>query len=425
MSMQVMDDRRSPLQLEPLYSLDFAIAFVGQTLFVTGNTLLIHYTRWVDFLGGDERDIGLVMGLAPVLSLLLRPWMGQWIDRVGARTASVIGGAIVVASTLVNVAIFSIGVGAYLSRTGQVIGGAIFFASSLTYITQSTPPSRRTEAIGVLGCGGFLGMVIGPLFGDWLLPIGVVRTRHDFLVLFGFVVVSIVLALLLLNILRSSSKPNRGGTMKLGHFIQTASSHWPGTILIVNAVFGVGLCIPFVFLSKYVDVLGLKNAGMGLYFVVYAGWGMILRLSTRKLPDRIGRRAMLLSGLAIMGVASFSYSMIDADHPGWLLICAFLSGSAHSLMFHTMMALTLEPFPLEQHGTGTVLAYMCLDFGMIASAPLLGYVAHHVGYHAMFRIVGTACVLAVGIYAATCRNRATVEFPIESEILSPGEEIAL
>lgn len=74
-----------------LYQRNFAIAFVAQTLFVLATTLLLHYARWISFLGGDERDIGLVMGLGPIVGLLLRPWLGQWIDRLGPRAGCALG----------------------------------------------------------------------------------------------------------------------------------------------------------------------------------------------------------------------------------------------------------------------------------------------------------------------------------------------
>ena len=52
---------------------------------VVANAMLVHFARWVAFLGGDERDIGWIMSVGAVSAVFLRPWVGSWIDRLGPR----------------------------------------------------------------------------------------------------------------------------------------------------------------------------------------------------------------------------------------------------------------------------------------------------------------------------------------------------
>ena len=53
----------------------------------------------------------------------------------------------------------------------------------MTYVTLTTSVKRRTEAIGILGVGGFLGFLFGPFLGDLILD-REVRTEQQFAVLF-------------------------------------------------------------------------------------------------------------------------------------------------------------------------------------------------------------------------------------------------
>ena len=157
---------------ERLYDLNFLLAFASQSIFVIANTLLAHYARWIEFLGGDLTQIGWIMGFGAFSGLLFRPWLAQFINRLGARPTWLIGYLVFSLAALGNFALTDIGPLIYLMRSASVLGAAIVFSSSLTYISQVAPESRRTEAIGILGVGGFIGMLLGPLLGDLLLGSG-------------------------------------------------------------------------------------------------------------------------------------------------------------------------------------------------------------------------------------------------------------
>ena len=79
---------RAPLttpESDRLYDRNFWLAFISQSCFVSANTLMAHYSRWIEYLGGSLSQVGLIMGAGALLGLLLRPWMAQWINRLGAR----------------------------------------------------------------------------------------------------------------------------------------------------------------------------------------------------------------------------------------------------------------------------------------------------------------------------------------------------
>ena len=141
---------------------------------------MAHYARWIEFLGGDLRQVGYIMGGAATAGLILRPWMAQWINRWGSRSMWMVGYLIFIVASLGNLLITEVGPMIYVARSGLLLAGAIVFASGLTYISQ-LPQNTDTEAIGILGIGGFLGMLMGPLLGDVFL---VERTRDNFASLF-------------------------------------------------------------------------------------------------------------------------------------------------------------------------------------------------------------------------------------------------
>lgn len=395
---------RSPAHLpHRLYDRSFAIAALSQTCFVAANTLMAHYARWIDFLGGGVREVGWIMGAGSIAGLLLRPWMGQWINRLGARNTWALGLVVFAAGALGNLLLHDLGWLIYVLRSLLVLGAAMVFASSLTYVTLTCPPERRTEAIGILGAGGFVGMLVGPYTGDLLLG-AADRTRGDFSLLFLTALAAVALTAVLLCFLRAPSIKSHAAPTRLIDFLRTAWEYWPGTILLVVLAFGLSITIPFVFLTKYVDEANLRIPGrsvVGLYFLGYAGWGFVVRVGLRRVPDLIGRRKVLLVGLVSMGVGMFCFLLVDAAHPWWLMLPAMVCGTGHALVFHTMTALSLESFPSKVRGSGSALTLMMLDLGLIAGPPILGQIADSVGYDGLFVTVGVCCLVVAGIYAAS------------------------
>ncbi|MCP4814614.1 MAG: MFS transporter, partial [Planctomycetaceae bacterium] len=152
-----------------LYGRTFVIAVVSQSIFVMGNTLMTHHARWVKALGGSETDVGQVLGFGAVIGMLVRPWMAQWINRIGARNMWGIGYLVFGVGALCNILLDELNWTVYAIRSIFVFGSSIVFASSLTYVTQISPRERRTEAIGIVGAGGFIGMLVGPALGDMLI----------------------------------------------------------------------------------------------------------------------------------------------------------------------------------------------------------------------------------------------------------------
>lgn len=374
---------------QQLYTRTFVLAVLSQSVFVMGNTLMTHHTRWVKALGGTEHDVGYVMGFGALVGLIVRPWMAQWINRIGARTMWGIGYLVFAVGALSNLLLHELAFPVYVVRSIFGFGGAIVFASSLTYVTQISPRERRTEAIGIVGAGGFIGMLVGPVLGDVLIQSSN-PVSEDFNMLFLLAGCFMILPGLLLLLLPPTRLSESRGNVKLRDFISIIRQHWPGMILLVDIAFGLCMTVPFGFLATFIDVEKLVAPGIsviGIYFWSYAGWGLTVRVGLRKWPDEVGRRKVLLVGMFFMTAGMFSYLLVDRDHVWLIMVPALICGTGHALMFHTMTALTLERFPYEVRGTGSTFSLMALETGMICGAPILGIIAHR-SYHQMFVVLG-------------------------------------
>lgn len=390
-----------------LYDRNFLFALASQISFVIANTLMAHYARWIDFLGGNIQQVGWITGIGSTLGILFRPWIAQWINRFGARRMWLSGYMLFAGASMSNLLLTDLHPAIYIVRSCLILGAAIVFASGLTYITQTAPEHRRTEAIGLLGAGGFVGMLIGPVLGDLILAtenIGgaAVRDRDGFVTLFVVAALANAFPAVLLLFMRTPSSQGSRRSVSLRDFVSTVRQHWPGVILLVDFVFGICMAAPFIFVASFIDDAALKMGGysvIGIFFWVYAGSGLTIRITTRKLPDRIGPHKVLLAGLALMSIGMFSFAIVSADLSWLIIVPALLTGLGHGLMFHTMTSLTIAPFPNAVRGTGSALALMMLDLGTLVGAPILGYIGDQVGYAALFSTIGSSCTACLLTYA--------------------------
>ena len=391
-----------------LYDRNFVFALASQISFVIANTLMAHYARWIDFLGGNIQQVGWITGIGSTLGILFRPWIAQWINRFGARRMWLSGYILFAAASMSNLLLSDLHVAIYIIRSCLILGAAIVFASGLTYITQTAPEHRRTEAIGLLGAGGFVGMLIGPFLGDLILAIEsvsgeAVRDRGGFVTLFVVAALANVFPAVLLLFMRTPASQGSRRTISLGDFVTTVRQHWPGSILLVDFVFGICMAAPFIFVASFIDDAALEMGSysvIGIFFGVYAGSGLTVRVTTRKLPDQIGPHKVLLVGLALMAIGMFSYALVISERSWLIIVPALLTGLGHGLMFHTMTSLTIAPFPNAVRGTGSALALMMLDLGTLIGAPVLGYIGDQAGYAALFATIGAACAICSIAYAS-------------------------
>ena len=383
-----------------LYDRNFLLAMASQTSFVIANTLTAHYARWIEFLGGDLRQVGWIMGTGALLGLILRPWLGQWINRFGPRRMWLIGFGTHAVGCIGNLIQYDLGVGIYFLRTCLVFGSAIVFSSGLTYASQAAPANRRTEAIGILGVGGFIGMLIGPVLGDLFLGADE-RDRAAFGSLFISAGLANIFPVLMICMIKAPKHQNPKSRTRLRDFLSTCKEHWPGMILLIDLAFGVCMTIPFGFLASYIDQEKLIIPGVsvfGLYFWCYAGWGLTVRVVSRRVPEMFGRRKVLLVGTFFMSIGMFCFFLVDSANPWKIMIPALITGTGHGLMFHTMTSLTIENFPIESRGTGSALSLMMLDLGTFVGSPILGEIAEVYGFAWLFIAVGGFCLFSGVLY---------------------------
>lgn len=389
---------------EHLYGRAFWYAYGANTAITVAMSLMYRYADFVVYLGGDEWNVGLIVGVGMVGSLAMRFFQGFGIDHFGPRKIWLWSTATLVVTLVAHCAITSVdGVSIFALRVLYSTSLAGIFGASITSVSRRLQVARMAEVIGMLGTSGFIGMALGPQIGDLLCGRDEI-TRADlnamFLVAAGLGFVSLILAELAT---RGESEPRRGRRPPLLWLLRR---YHPGSVLVLGIVMGVGFTIPNTFLPTFSEELGIKNTGP--FFLVYAATAFLARVGTRRFPEMFGVRPMIYLGLAALVISLLSYMPVSL--PWQLVIPGIFAGISHAVLFPSVTAQGSTAFPNRYRGLGTTVMLAMLDAGQLIGAPLIGgmvEISKHLQlppYQSTFLVLAALMVSAGAFYAWTGRS---------------------
>ena len=385
------------------YGAPFWFTYANNTCLMVAASLLFRYADFVTLIGGTERDLGWIVGVGMVGSLLMRLAQGVGIDRYGPRRI-----------WLWSVGLFTLscalhpwverpdGVFIYVLRILFATSIAGAFGSSITYIARRVSVPRMAEIVGTLGTSGFIGMVAGTYLGDLICGNGKGSPDRGQVNLLFIAATALGVLALIFGILATQGQV-RPIRRRKPHVLWLVRRYQPGTVLLMGVAMGFGLGLPGIFLRPFTAALGFSS--IAPFFLLYSTTAFITRLSIRRLPERIGIRPMIYWGMASLIGSMLAY--LPVEHWWHLAPSAVLVGIAHATLFPAVVAGGSGAFPSRHRGIGTTLMLGTFDLGSLVGAPAIGNILHYAGrwglrpYPTMFICVATMLTIATLVFAAT------------------------
>ncbi|HEX4130949.1 MAG TPA: MFS transporter [Pirellulales bacterium] len=383
------------------FNAPFWLTYVANTSMMTAVSLLYRYSDFVRGLGGDELQLGLIVGAGMVGSLAMRTFQGVGIDTHGARKIWIGSAALVIACCFAHLTLTTAnGPAIFLVRIATQSGIAGFFGATISFVSGRAPQMRVVEVVGTLGTSGFIGTVLGTELGDWLL--GADNTPSRMFMLAGSVAcVSLACGWLARDGVLRRPRRNRPPWFWL------VARYHPGALMLMGVSAGFGLSIPTVYVRPFTEDLGIES--IGWFFVPYMTIAFGSRLALRGLPAALGLRAMAAAGGASLAAGMLTMLVV---RQGWhLLLPAVFMGVGHAIMFPTVVAGGGAAFPARYRGLGTTFMLAMFDLGGFLAYVSVGAMvvgAKHLGlpaYHTMFALVAGLLGIAAGVYIWMTRVR--------------------
>jgi len=440
------------------YDRPFWLAYMSTLLMSAAASLLYRYADFVTVLGGTEFHLGWIVGVGMVGSFAMRMVLGSWIDRYGAGLLWFGSTLLFVLTCFAHLTIASYaGTVIYLLRISYCCAVAGVAGASMTFVSMRAPNDRLAEMVGMLGTGGFLGIVVGTLLGDFLFGsititsaqvaqmfiaaglLGLLSLPFAWAATRGEVALRIVSSSPLPTNLRSvpgegpgvrasrraqptntNPHPNplpkgegtilpnplpkgEGTVLPEPSLLTLVRRHSPRTILVIGVAMGMGLGLPSTFLRTYATELGIPR--IALFFLVYCVAAIVIRVPTRRWTERFGPRRIILAGMAVMTASIATFPLV---HTEWQLVLPAIGfGCSHAVLWPAVISAGSVTFPPRNRGLATVLLLAAWDLGLLIASPAVGVILRYsetlglAPYPTMFLSMAGLLALVTLWYAAT------------------------
>jgi MFS family permease len=377
----------------PLFTRTLVLCVViGGVIHVTSYLLNALLPLHMVALGGSKTQVGLLFSVATVVSMILRPLVGGWIDRHGIRPVILPG---VFGLTLTSLGFHLAGTpGALIAlMVGIGLGNGLVVGPCNVLIAQAAAPARRGEALSTYYVATSVGIAIGPPVGLLLYRAGGMRL--------GFLAVTALalgIASLAMWLVRGAGRPAPGARPPFRLWSRHAVAA-AGALVLTS----IGHSSIYAFLPLYAISHGMGHH-VTWFFVLFSVWLIVCRVLFRRASDRVGRARVIVPATAAIALGFFS--LVTPPTVPSLAASALLLATGASVLYPTFVALVVDRTPEAERGLaiGTVSGFF--DLGTVVGASLIGLVVEHASFGAGFAVAGVMAALGLLAFVATERRRA-------------------
>jgi predicted MFS family arabinose efflux permease len=262
------------------------------------------------------------------------------------------------------------------------LGGSATFGPLLADISHWFE-KRRGLAVAIVACGNYLGGAVWPPIVEFLIR--TVGWRHTHLII-GVVCLLTMLPLTLVLRKRPpcwSTEASAARTLRQPADLGVSPRVLQGLLVLCGLSCCVAMSMPQVHIVAYCGDLGYGMAAGARMLSLMLGFGMVSRLASGFIADRIGGLRTLLLGSVLQGVALLLY--LPSDGLVTLYVVSALFGLFQGGIVPSYAIIIREVFAPQEAGARVGLVVMATVFGMALGGWMSGAVFDLTGsYRAAF-----------------------------------------
>jgi MFS family permease len=353
------------------------------------NTLLpLHVTA----LGATKTQVGLLFSVSTLVGMVLRPAVGGWVDRHGARRVIAPGALLLLATSLaLRSAVTPAAVIALMIGVG--VGASLVSTPASVHVAVVSPATHRGEALGTYYLFSSLPIAVAPP-----LALALFRAAGAGL---GFAVVSVMAVVCGMLAFGLAPRAGRagGGVARPPRLFSRRALGLAGVLVLTtcghSAIYGF---VPLSVLDRGQGVL------LSWFFGVYAAWLITCRALLRGVSDRVGRRRVLVPAMAMLCVG---YTCLALPPTAPSLVAAALGlASGGSLLYPTLIALVADRTPADERGLAIGTIAGAWDVGVVVGSAVVGFVVERAGYGPGFMVGATTAAAGLVVFLLAERRHA-------------------
>ena len=337
-----------------LYTKNMLLLLTSICLFFSSFYLLFPVLPlYVNSLGGDQADVGFIVGVFTLSSVLVRPALGTYTDKFGRKPFLLSGNIIFFVSPFFYFSASTV-CALFLVRVFHGLGLAAFTVSSVAMTADMSPPSRRGEAFGAFGLAAMVALTGSPAVGTWILD------HYSFTAVFLTGAALAGLSILLSLLVKESH-----------HHQNNPEGNHPIKKVVIPSVIILLCTVTYGSIVAFLPFFAYNIPSYGLFYTFYAFSSIAIRIPVGRISDRVGRQKIIFPGLLITAV---SLVVLSSSNSLVLLITSgTLYGLGFSSVYPTLTALLVDRIPEEARARGLSYFTASFDMGIALGSVVFGF----------------------------------------------------
>lgn len=368
------------------------IILVNLCVFTNHIMSLSTFPFYIQSLGGSEAIAGICAAAFAFVAVIIRPFVGWWLDNGVRKVALVVGLLLLGAAPLgyVFVPVLSMSIA---FRMLHGIGLSFSNSTTATVASDVICRPRFAEGMGYFGMATALASAIAPALGLSLME------GFGFGTLYAVAAGIAGLGLVLFAFVRTRKVDVPKKKLDLRTIINRDSLPATTTMLVFMLTFGA--------LENFVAIFAAENSlpSGSIYFIVMSVMLLVVRITLGKLVDRRGEAIFVYTCNAAMLVAFLLLALVP--NTATYILSAVLAGYAFGGLEPSLQSMAVHTSTDETRGSANSTFLCGYDIGYGLGGGLAGSLITAMGYSSMWAIVSLACVASVLIYVAWARHSDT------------------
>ncbi|MBI3058546.1 MAG: MFS transporter [Deltaproteobacteria bacterium] len=367
--------------------------------------------RFAQDLGSSPELIGLIVAASTITGIFIKLPAGALSDILGRRRMMLLG-TLFFAGPPFLYPLVTEPASLLLLRFLHGFATAIFSPVASAYVADLFQKGRG-EKLGWFASANDVGATLGPLIGGFIL-FSTASYSTTYLVVGGLGLLPLIMVLRLPNEERApvpaTANPRRWMEFKRG-IVEVVSNRAVVIASALEAAMYVGYGAFLGFFPIYAKGVGHNDAAIGLIMGGQLATTMIGKPVGGWLSDRLGRKPMILVGLALC--ALMLPLVVLAEGFFSLLVLSSIFGLGVAIVTPSTTALVADLAKAGRMGSAMGVFGTIWDSGEAAGPILAGFLVASISYFNGFLIISGVMALAAVIFAATVKD--PVE-PLNEEI---------
>jgi MFS family permease len=338
-----------------LYDLPFLLLCASNFFFSASFQMLIpelpdHLTS----LGGADYK-GYIIALFTLTAGISRPFSGKLTDSIGRVPIMVFGSLVCVLCSAFYPFMTTV-FGFLLLRLCHGFSTGFKPTATAAYVADIVSIERRGEAMSAIGISSSIGFSVGPVFGSWITE-GFGFTGLCVLSSFS-ALLSVVILVRTLDETLENRQSFSFKLLKINRFEIFEPNAMPTFIFQFLVSFASGACLTLI--PDYSKMIGVPNKG--LFFAIFTGSSLVIRLVAAKSSDKYGRVPILqLSALAQL-ISMFMIAWMPT-FPSFV-VASIIYGLGWGMSTPTLQAWAVDLVAPENRGRGLATMFIALEAGI-------------------------------------------------------------